>query len=351
MLDSSPAALSIATSKALASAPAVSTQHARIAALDFTKGVLVLVMVLYHWLNYFVGAQGTFYRYLSFLPPSFICISGFLVAHVYLARNQERASRIKTRLAMRGLKILGIFLALNAAIRLLLSCSNPACEISASSLFSIFVSGNMTNGRFVAFYVLVPISYLLLLSAALLLVSRSNKQIFLAATVLLIVGVAAAQTHGVPSANLELLTMGFIGASLGFVPLDKINRAADQGALLVFLYLAQVAAITRWNTPFPLQLSGVLLTLLLIYRAGAAGEGAWWPQRVLMTVGRYSLFGYIIQIAILQVVSRVALHLPGLGAGAWLLPALLLTVGSIALVDRLRIKSQLVDGLYRAVFA
>src|SRR5271169_6764755 len=46
----------------------------RISALDFTKGTLVLVMVLYHWLNYFVGSQGSFYRYLSFLPPSFICI-------------------------------------------------------------------------------------------------------------------------------------------------------------------------------------------------------------------------------------------------------------------------------------
>ena len=58
----------------------------RIWALDFTKGVLVLVMVLYHWLNYFIGSNGFFYRYLLFLPPSFICISGFLISRVYVSR-------------------------------------------------------------------------------------------------------------------------------------------------------------------------------------------------------------------------------------------------------------------------
>src|SRR5439155_17798294 len=35
----------------------------RVPALDFTKGALVLFMVLYHWLNYFVSPQGEMYRY------------------------------------------------------------------------------------------------------------------------------------------------------------------------------------------------------------------------------------------------------------------------------------------------
>lgn len=48
----------------------------RIPALDFTKGALVLTMVLYHWLNYFVGVTGYYYRYLHFLTPSFIFITG-----------------------------------------------------------------------------------------------------------------------------------------------------------------------------------------------------------------------------------------------------------------------------------
>src|SRR5580704_5753793 len=58
----------------------------RIPALDFTKGALVLIMVLYHWLNYFVGPQADIYRYLRFLTPSFIFITGFLVSGVYLSK-------------------------------------------------------------------------------------------------------------------------------------------------------------------------------------------------------------------------------------------------------------------------
>ena len=52
-------------------------------ALDFTKGVLVLLMILYHWINYFVGISGPVYTYLRFIPPSFIFIAGFLIANVY----------------------------------------------------------------------------------------------------------------------------------------------------------------------------------------------------------------------------------------------------------------------------
>jgi len=44
-------------------------------ALDFTKGALVLFMVLYHRLEYFVSATGDFYRYIMFVTPSFIFIT------------------------------------------------------------------------------------------------------------------------------------------------------------------------------------------------------------------------------------------------------------------------------------
>ena len=52
-------------------------------ALDYTKGVLVLFMILYHWINYFVGIEGPVYPYLRFIPPSFIFIAGFLLANIY----------------------------------------------------------------------------------------------------------------------------------------------------------------------------------------------------------------------------------------------------------------------------
>ena len=62
-------------------APATS---GRLAAIDLTKGVLVVCMVIYHSLNYSAHRELAF-KYLAFLPPSFILITGFLLSHVYLA--------------------------------------------------------------------------------------------------------------------------------------------------------------------------------------------------------------------------------------------------------------------------
>src|ERR1700691_3958535 len=70
----------------------------RIPALDFTKGALVLVMVLYHWMNYFVMADGSIYKYLRFLTPSFIFITGFLISQVYLSKYQASRSHVPGRL-------------------------------------------------------------------------------------------------------------------------------------------------------------------------------------------------------------------------------------------------------------
>src|SRR5271169_3039523 len=93
--------------------PPASSSPGRIAALDFTKGALVLFMVLYHWLNYFLGLHGSIYRYLRFLPPSFIFITGFLISNAYLSKYAISDPRLPKRLIVRGLKILGIFVFLN----------------------------------------------------------------------------------------------------------------------------------------------------------------------------------------------------------------------------------------------
>src|SRR5437879_8499891 len=102
----------------------------RIQALDFTKGALVLIMVLYHWLNYFVSPQGDFYKYLRFLTPSFICISGFLISNIYFAKYGIAAPHLPMRLIQRGLKILAVFLTLNIVRTYVLSDSRLAATPS-----------------------------------------------------------------------------------------------------------------------------------------------------------------------------------------------------------------------------
>src|SRR3984957_1256663 len=91
---------------------AASSRPQRIPALDFTKGALVLIMVLYHWINYFIW-QWPYYEYLRFLTPSFIFITGFMVSHVYLSKYAAADPRLSKRLFTRGLKLMAIFLLLN----------------------------------------------------------------------------------------------------------------------------------------------------------------------------------------------------------------------------------------------
>ncbi len=87
----------------------------RIPALDFTKGALVLIMVLYHWMNYFLNLSWDLLKYLHFLTPSFIFITGFMVSNVYLSKYAAADPRLSKRLFTRGLKLLAIFLVLNLA--------------------------------------------------------------------------------------------------------------------------------------------------------------------------------------------------------------------------------------------
>src|SRR5580698_1782355 len=110
-------AIDIATSAALPSVKAT-----RLPALDFTKGVLVLIMVLYHWINYFVGIDWPYYRYLRFLTPSFIFVTGFLIAKVYLSRVSQNAG-VSKRLIVRAGKLLALFVVLNLGRSLLASLS------------------------------------------------------------------------------------------------------------------------------------------------------------------------------------------------------------------------------------
>ena len=71
----------------------------RIAALDMTKGVLVVAMVIYHSFNYSQDYSLGF-RFLPFLPPSFILITGFLIARLYF--NPECARDPKCHILFCG---------------------------------------------------------------------------------------------------------------------------------------------------------------------------------------------------------------------------------------------------------
>ena len=331
----------------------------RIPALDFTKGALVLIMVLYHWLNYFYGTQGDIYRYLRFLTPSFIFITGFLISNVYLSKYGVTAPQLPRRLTQRGLKLLGVFLLLNLVRTFLQPSADQTKMIaehsSLKSLLAIYVVGSNLGGgtdKAIAFSILLPIGYLLILSAGLLFVCRYYRYVFHKVWLLFLLATLSADAAGVHSANLELLTIGLLGVLLGYIPIEKINTFVRHPYSLATAYLGYVAAITVWNVIYPLQVVGVCLSLMVLYLLGVSEP----PGRIrgsIILLGKYSLFGYIAQIAILQMLHRGLQHvnLGSVALGISFLAAVLLTFMAVEATDRARASLASVDRLYKAVFA
>lgn len=337
---------------------ATARESARLLALDFTKGTLVLIMVLYHWVNYFVGFNWPYYRYLRFLTPSFIFVTGFLISKVYLLRGgQGRA--LSKRVMVRAAKLFTVFIVLNAGRFLLFVLSSRGAAVvdplNRTSLAAVFVFGDVSSGltsKIAAFYILVPISYLLALSSILIPAHRAWRYAIHASCALCVVGVICFYASGYECFNLELVVVGLVGALIGMLPMECVNRAVDHPLALAVAYGGYVVAITVWNVPFPLLIIGVCLSVGAIYWAGLRGENGGTRQGIIL-LGKYSLFGYIGQIAILQALSASLKHVEvwRLAQAISFVGSFALTIGSVEVLDRLRLRSTAVDRAYRAVFA
>ena len=328
-------------------------------ALDFTKGALVLLMVLYHWVNYFIGPQWGYYHYLRFLTPSFIFITGFLVSSAYLSKYTAADPRLSKRLFTRGLKLLAIFVALNAArtaiVPLLGTGAIAQNLLDLASLFTIFVSGNfpVVGGKLASFSILVPISYLLMLAAVLVILYKWHRYTFHLASALLLLSIAVLALTGLQSGYLEFVAIGMLGILAGFVPIGDLERTIGHAYVLVLAYGCYLAAITFWAISFPLLIVGVTLSVMIIYRIGLSKGEAGVIRKQVILLGQYSLFGYISQIAILQVLS-FGFHRAGVSSwalGLSFVAAFALTVASVAILDRAKSSARSLDRAYRAVFA
>ena len=142
-----------------------------------------------------MGPQWKYYKYLHFLTPSFIFITGFMISNVYLSKYAVTDPRLSKRLFTRGLKLIAIFLVLNVArtfvVPMLGTGALAQHPLDPRNIFAVFVSGNVpiVGGKLIAFPILVPISYLLMFSGALILPYRFYKYTFHVVCVLLLLSV------------------------------------------------------------------------------------------------------------------------------------------------------------------
>jgi peptidoglycan/LPS O-acetylase OafA/YrhL len=344
----------------LSSAKPKQTDLPRDTAIDFTKGALVLLMVLYHWLNYFFGPHGQYYNYLRFLTPSFIFISGFMISQIQLRRYENTGRSLPKRLFVRGVKLLAVFSALNALVYAALSRVQVPYSLWGESLrsfswaaFVVGASRTLDGQKTVIFNILVPIAYLFILSAGLVVLTRRVSSAFYCTLFVLIVGVVFIRFWDLENAYLDLLMIGVLGVVVGFAQTKQIAFVVSHPYILTILYCLFLAVITTWGVPLPLEIASVILTIALLYAAGSGLATPGMARRGTILLGKYSLLGYIAQIAILQglrKISWLSQHGGGVSLCALLL-CVLLTVTVVEVVDIARQRSKTANDLYRLVFA
>lgn len=324
----------------------------RLPALDFTKGALVLIMVLYHWLNYFVTASPLVYKYLRFLTPSFIFIAGFLISHVYLSKYTVSGLRISRRLLSRGIKLLAIVISLNLPLSIghIKLFSARAYDPLHGSGIEAYIIGTAS----VAFSVLVPIAYLLILSAGLLTPSKYYRNVYHLTCAGSVICAVMFEVTGINGGYLQIFSIGTLGISMGYVSIDQINDFVKHRFMLMSAYLIYLLAITIWDDIYILQVIGVFLSLSIIYGLGIMKEDSGQCHRLLLILlGQYSLFAYIIQIVFLQILRR---SMRPLGAGLLisftaLIACTCCTIMGVGALHHTRARIRGVNRLYLAVFS
>jgi peptidoglycan/LPS O-acetylase OafA/YrhL len=321
--------------------------------LDFVKGFLVVVMALYHGMNYFASVPAEYYGYLRFVNGSFVFISGYVVAAFY--SEQARSNRFAAfrRLASRGFKLLCIFSALNLAVSAVGVTNYRDVTFGLSdylnSAADIYGSGQAHQ---IAFRILVPISYVLMLSG-LYLVSKGSQAILIASTL----AAALLWTFFAPLVpNVFFVLTGLVGLSFGLLLLksDVRRRGLTSWPLIVVGFVVLASVMNLLSANVLAYGVGVGLLLKLVYDGAGllAKDGR--VYRSLVLLGKYSLVSYIGQIGFLFLLHRALRGHPI--APAWELALAFVATCAFLLVactaiDRLRRRFRLVEGTYRLVFA
>jgi hypothetical protein len=319
----------------------------RVLALDMTKGVLVLLMVVYHSINYTTQPYLAF-QYVGFLPPSFILIAGFLITNIYSAQYTLHDWRPCKRLLLRGAKLLALFTVLNIvahAIR-----GRTGIDVYFAHWFEVYAIG---SGRLAAFEVLLPIAYLLLLAPLFIMADHLHRLVVPAITIAFLLLCTVLESHGNSLTNLNLISAGIVGMLLGRAPIKDLDFLGRKLPLTVLAYSIYFALCFTIGQTYLVQLFGACAALALIYSFCVTVGETGWTQARLVRLGRYSLVSYIVQIGILQVLARL-IGRPdvwSLGFLTLFFGALILMTIIVEAIEWARTRSFGVETVYKAVFA
>ena len=321
-------------------------------ALDWIKGALVALMVVYHAMGY-SGFILESYRYLAFIRPSFVLITGFLLTNSYLQRYDVRDWRLHRRLAWRGLKLVLLYTVLNLALYFaqggIRGSPFLGLEQFTANWWEIYFS---PVGKTASFTILLSIGYLLFLAPVFLLLNSWSARSVPLIAACWVVLVCLLEWRDLSSDHVEMLGAGILGVAFGAMPRERIQGLASRWGVLIPLYLGYRIFTLVYREPYLLRLFGACLSLLILYGLALVLSPQSYLYRQVVLFGRYSLFGYLFQIAVVQVLARIPTGFSeGTTVGLMIVVALGVTWAATVLLDRLRALVHMIDSSYRMVFA
>jgi hypothetical protein len=343
---------------------AITAKRPRIAALDRTKGLLVLVMVAYHVMSIATTAERDDFAWLRFVSSAFIVLTGWVVA--MSAAADAKANLVLMR---RGGKVLLLFLGLNAAIWAT-GWGHPHKTLGAvlPLLDRLWLVMTQAPSHLASFLILLPIGYLLV-TAPIALRLHTQHPWATPASLLLALAVAAFPAITEASAALSFWLFGWIGLAAGLLwqrrraallsgvntlpalePQPNLRQALTSAVALV----AMLALSARMQSSIAAQVvavGGVLWAMGSLVHAWPAPA---WVAASLTLLGRYSLLAYVAQIVLIHLAFRgMGMQRIGLNLQAALLMAAT-SAGVLAicwLTQRMRQRSATADRSYRLIFA
>ena len=330
--------------------PAVATSRDQ--ALDFTRGALVLCMVVYHAVNY-SGADPAVLRHLRFLPGAFVFLAGFGVGRLYLPRWEAGGKNVPLRLWWRGVRLLALFLALNVLTHAVMPTSyNRRLDLAEFSerLAEILGPGAV---RAAVFGVLPPIAYVLAACGAALALGRKGRDAVRLLGASVSGGAAVLAIFSPLPFNLELAALGFLGVLAGSVNSGRLPLRLQQPLPLLGIFFVLQAPLLRDEPGFVLTAALITVTLALLYTTGRRISSRLIAFNPVLLLGKHSLPAYLLQIAALQVLFRT---LRALGFGppdlfSAIVFTATVTLAGIAATTALRTRLPLADRTYRSLFA
>lgn len=319
--------------------------------LDYTKGFLVICMVIYHSITYFTttGYDGT--KYIRFVTGSFIFISGYIVSVFY--HNKFIFNKVKTskRLITRGLKLIFIFTFLNIIISLAGIQSHKFVQYDINlflqSLRAIYVQG---NSIYAVFQILVPIAYFLFLSPLLLFFQNRKKTIMLLTILLLLIHVM----FNISSFNLYGLLIGLVGFSVGFISVNQEQYAIKQKIFILLLFFISILLMPFFDKNIIFYSSGIIIILKLVYDFSITQNVTKHFNKFIVILGQYSLLNYLMQIFFLQGLYQLFIkHRFDLGYESFVIFVItnIFLIFLCLLLDLLRNRFRIIDKSYKLIFA